>query len=205
MNAHSTGFQSHSLNETDDSFVLTTSGSKLRVSQPHEDQIKIQDILASLPKLCRFTGHCAEFYSVAQHSVLAYRMAGALGCSLEHQQRALLHDFSEAYVNDLNSPVKNAIHRSYRDFEAGLENIISVRLLGKPVAHPPVVKTIDKALYHAEASRLMPEGGEDHHEAISALGMGVAVLSVVWEGFSCWDIERSQRELTDACRSAGVL
>lgn len=188
----------------DDSYVLTTSGSKLRVNNPHEDQIRLTDILASLPKLCRFTGHCSDFYSVAQHSVFAFELAKYLGCSREHQLRALIHDFSEAYVNDLNSPVKNAIHQSYRNFEAALDNIISNKLLDKPFECPPVVKTIDRALYHAESIRLMPQGTENHWEGLSSLGMVSAVREVV-EGFNPWPIPIAEQQLKQACEEAGLM
>lgn len=204
MSATYVGWSRTTSSGQDESFVLTTSGSKLRIHSPHQDQIHLKDILRSLPKLCRFTGHCDGFYSVAQHSVYAYRLAKYLGCQHEHAVRCLIHDFSEAYVNDLNSPVKNAIHQSYRDFEGALDNIVSLKLLNKPYELIPVVKTIDNALYHAESVQLMPESGEDHHEAISALGMYKAVVDVVWADFSPWNISKAAAELERACEEAGL-
>ena len=203
MTSISTDCSNDSTSRQDELFVLTKSGSKLWIRSPHQDQIHREDIIAALPKLCRYTGHCKEFYSVAQHSVLALRMAKLLGCGPTHQSRALIHDFAEAYVNDLNSPVKNAIHQSYRDFESRLDNIISVKLLGVPHKAPPVVKTIDVALYHIESLELMPGNPDDHLEALSALGMA-KVAAEIRSDFECWSWQEGEDVLRSACDEMGL-
>lgn len=71
------------------------------------DKIDIQDIAHALSNLCRYAGHCRRFYSVAEHSVLTYRIAKKRWPDdLDAQWAALLHDATEAYVGDVPTPLK---------------------------------------------------------------------------------------------------
>lgn len=71
--------------------------------------------------LCRFTGAVREFYSVAQHCVLVSHLVP------DHlRMHGLLHDASEAYVNDLNSHLKHAPGMgTYRSIEGNWERTIA--------------------------------------------------------------------------------
>lgn len=75
----------------------------------------IEDIAHSLALQCRFTGHTATFYSVAQHSLLVSdliyeRMRGNPEDENDIDWKmvlaALLHDAEEAYLMDLARPLK---------------------------------------------------------------------------------------------------
>lgn len=64
----------------------------------------LEDISHSLAHLCRYTGHCDTFYSVAQHCVLAsYLVPKVLAFE------TLMHDRIEAYMDDMSSPLKNLL------------------------------------------------------------------------------------------------
>jgi hypothetical protein len=67
--------------------IQLASGKFFDFSQYTAADIKITDIAHHLSNLCRFTGACREFYSVAQHSVLVSLIVPA-----EHALVGLLHD-----------------------------------------------------------------------------------------------------------------
>lgn len=81
-------------------WIQTYTGIQFSYSDCKPEDIRIKDIARALSNICRFTGHCARFYSVAQHSVLVS----------EHTTNAfygLMHDTAEAYVGDVNRPMKS--------------------------------------------------------------------------------------------------
>lgn len=81
--------------------ILTHTGKRFDLFAPATDLIDPRDIAHSLAHLCRFNGHCREFYSVAQHSCIVADLVPE-----EHKLTALLHDATEAYVGDMVRPLK---------------------------------------------------------------------------------------------------
>jgi hypothetical protein len=81
-------------------WIQTFTGKQFFPFDPRPEDICIEDISHALSLLCRFGGHCREFYSVAQHSVLV-----SLNCP-RWPLHGLLHDASESYIVDLPSPIK---------------------------------------------------------------------------------------------------
>ncbi len=85
--------------------------------------IELADIAHALSNICRFNGHCREFYSVAQHSAVCALLAAeampkgldpACGLrvprgELELARWMLLHDAHEAYIGDISAPLKKWI------------------------------------------------------------------------------------------------
>lgn len=118
---------------------------------PQEQDIDIVDIAHSLSNLCRFTGHC-EFYSVAQHSVLVSYLVDP-----QFEKEALLHDAAEAYINDLNSPVKSLILGDYKKMEAELELCIAKKF-GLVHPMPKEIKDADYLAFKLEVQRLFKFG-----------------------------------------------
>ncbi|SQC88202.1 Uncharacterised protein [Klebsiella pneumoniae] len=107
------------------------------------DIVYIEDIALALSNLCRFTGHLDEFYSVAQHSVLASYLVPS-----EFALEALLHDASEAYCNDIAAPLK-ALLPDYRGIEKWVEGLISQKF-GTPETISPEVKQADLIMLATE-------------------------------------------------------
>lgn len=92
----------------------TFTGRLVDVVHPTPEMVDIEDIAHALSMTCRFSGHCREFYSVAEHSVLVEQMGTWLmGCDrhddVQHSLCLLLHDAAEAYVGDVITPVKRAL------------------------------------------------------------------------------------------------
>lgn len=88
------------------------------------EDIDIEDIAHSLSNLCRYGGHCLFHYSVALHSYLCSLVPG----TKSEQLQFLLHDASEAYVNDLVRPIKHRVEmEKYREIEDSIQDLIFKR------------------------------------------------------------------------------
>lgn len=94
-------------------FIRTFRGAEFWPLDPLPEEIHILDVAHALSNLCRFGGHCRQFYSVAQHSVLV-----SLSCKPEDAAWGLMHDAAEAYLVDLPRPIKrDSSMRHYRELE----------------------------------------------------------------------------------------
>lgn len=102
-------------------YIVTRSGGKFWYDNPMGSAYTIEDIAASLSKLCRFVGHTREMYSVAEHSVLVSRLVPR-GMELA----GLLHDASEAFCGDIASPLK-AMLPEYKQIEDRVQGAIMAR------------------------------------------------------------------------------
>ena len=130
------------------STIETYQGRLLNYVDPDPDTIYIEDIAHALSQICRFTGHCREFYSVAQHSVLCSYFAPA-----EYKFEALMHDSTEAYIGDLNSPLK-ALLTGYKDIEHRIYEAIAYKWM-LPYKISDVVKYTDLLMLKKEYIELM--------------------------------------------------
>jgi hypothetical protein len=85
----------------------------------HED-VNVSDIACALSKICRFTGHIREFYSVAQHALMVAELVQP-----RLKYAALHHDDSEAYLGDVSRHLKHSEFLSgYRVLEERAQTII---------------------------------------------------------------------------------
>lgn len=99
-----------------DAWIQTYSGKKFYPYCPTAEMIDIEDVAHALSNICRFTGHSKFHYSVAQHSVHVANCMLNAGYSPKMALTGLLHDASEAYLSDLNTPVKNCLPE-YQELE----------------------------------------------------------------------------------------
>jgi 5'-deoxynucleotidase YfbR-like HD superfamily hydrolase len=123
--------------------IRTYTGRFVNVFQPTPEMICIEDIAHSLSQQCRFGGHLAQFYSVAQHSLNCASLV-----SSAHAKAALLHDASEAYLMDIPSPIK-AKMPEYKKIEHDLMIVIA-QALGFAYPLSDEVKQIDKEMLELE-------------------------------------------------------
>lgn len=173
--------------------ILTTSGTYFNLSNPHESEIRIEDIAHALSKLCRFSGHCREFYNVAQHSVLASLLVPA-----EHALMALLHDAAEAYIGDVTSPLK-AMLPEYKIIENRVTNAIYQRFNIGPHQYP-TIKHADLVMLATEREHLLP-ATDYQWECIR----GIKPMKIL--NFRCWEPDEAHDKFMDRydqIRTVGV-
>lgn len=133
------------------STILTISGQYFPYESPETYDFDIKEIAHSLARLCRFTGHVNTdgIYSVAQHSVLVSEIVPK-----ELKISALLHDAAEAYVGDVNSPLKQLLPE-YKKIEKKVEKAI-FNHFGRPYPKHLAIKQADLRLLAAECRDFQP-------------------------------------------------
>ena len=117
---------------------------------PRPEDICIEDIAHALSNACRFTGMVKSFYSVGEHSVHVSH-----ACEERDALWGLMHDASEAYLGDLNSPTKYGTHLGveYRHLEWRWMHKICVRF-HMNCMEPSSVTSADKRMGYIEAVQL---------------------------------------------------
>lgn len=134
-------------------WALTASGRQFWPGDPRIDDIDIEDIAHHLSLQCRFAGASKYHYSVAQHSVLVASI-----CSSRNKLVGLLHDASEAYVQDIIRATKALLADVYKPLEVAWSGAIGLVFgLGERLVHQPdEVKNADRMLLVAERYALLP-------------------------------------------------
>lgn len=130
------------------------SGRYFHLTNPAASEFDIEDIAHALSNLCRYTGHCRTFYSVAEHSWRASFIVPD-----EYRLHALLHDAAEAFLGDVASPLKGLVP-DYRCLERQVERAVFTHF-GLPFPLPAAVKHADLVMLATERRDLMPATPEE--------------------------------------------
>jgi hypothetical protein len=157
-------------------WIRVHSGGRFHFLRPNMREVKIEDICHALSHICRFTGQCRTHYSVGMHSCLVSDILPK-----ELKLCGLLHDGSEAYCNDLASPLK-AVLPQYAEIENRIQKVIA-RKWRLPYPFPAAVKSADMALLCTEIRDLIPKG-EWRDYPYTPLEMTIKP----------WSIEQTRRE-----------
>jgi hypothetical protein len=129
--------------------IMLRSGAWFDFCAPEASEFTIDDIAHGLANICRYSGQCSKFYSVAEHSILVSETA--TGFEFE----ALLHDAAEAFIGDITRPLKQMLPE-YKRIEAAVERAILDRF---GVGSLPIqVKKADLRVLAAEQKQIMPVG-----------------------------------------------
>lgn len=156
------------MNHPIEPFIATYTGGKAYPLGLDPETVRIQDIAHSLSQQCRFAGHTTQFWSVAAHSVeVSRRVQQALVKNIATPEynpsvarqvilTALLHDASEAYLQDIVRPIKPLV-QGYAQWEANVQRAIATRFnLFDPI--PDLVHEVDDAIVKDEVANFFPAG-----------------------------------------------
>lgn len=146
-------------------WMLTHSGRAFNFLDPDPDSIFITDIAHHLSYLCRFTGAVPVHYSVAQHSCLV-----ADQLPKELRMAGLLHDAAEAYIGDMNAPLKSLIPR-YKEIEKSIQSVIFEKFRVNPDLLSEI-HHMDLRMCETEYQQLMPNHG-DWDLGVEPLGINI--------------------------------
>lgn len=173
----------------------THTGKVFDFADPHEDQIDIEDIAHALSNVCRWGGHC-KFYSVAEHSVLAYWLAFAdEPDNLDLQLAVLLHDATEAYIGDMPKPLKIMISQ-YNDIEYRIDHLIKEKYGSRVPQSKDAIKYYDLIMFKKER--------EDLFEKHPIEGVDLPDVPY-YDSFdlNCWEPSRAKAEFLQAYSEVG--
>lgn len=135
-------------------WIETASGEVFNLYAP---KFTIEDIGHGLSHLCRYSGQCRQFYSVAEHSVLVSEIMRHLG--LGSPLEGLLHDATEAYISDIASPWKTLLP-DYVLLEERLEFVMRAHF-NLPSTMTAECRFADQVALVLEARVLLPSKGAD--------------------------------------------
>ncbi|MEQ8581239.1 MAG: hypothetical protein RIC30_09530 [Marinoscillum sp.] len=111
--------------------------------------ITIEDIAHSLGMICRFGGHTPHLYSVGQHSLFVSNLIKSNGGSNLFRLHGLMHDASEAYIQDIIKPLKVILGDAYGEIEGRFMAVICEKF-GLDLALMERVKPFDREALEVE-------------------------------------------------------
>ena len=135
-------------------WIELITGGRFYYGKPQYD---IGAIAHSLSMLCRFTGHCRKFYSVAEHSVLVSRIMEDQG--LGDPMEGLLHDAVESVLSDVARPAKILL-KDYKALDRALDIAMRKQFV-LPETMSEGCRKADGIALLIEAKELMPNKGEN--------------------------------------------
>lgn len=121
---------------------------------PEASVYTISDIAHNLSHINRFTGSSEVAYNVAQHSIYVSLYLEQQGYPISTQLAGLMHDSSEAFLNDISKPLKQLLP-DYRKIEYKCEKAIFEKY-GLLFPMEACIKDADNAVFVAERAQLQP-------------------------------------------------
>ncbi len=112
-------------------------------------------IVKSLINQCRFNGNVSQYWSVAHHSIFVEQLVKDPNL----KKQAIMHDFPEAIIGDIITPIKHAspkVLEVEKQVTKMFEDAYNIKL--SPL--PNLVKLADECAYYREVMCLK-QGGND--------------------------------------------
>lgn len=132
--------------------IQLKSGHFFDYTDPENSAYYISDIAWGLAHICRFSGQCNRFYSVAEHCCHIHDHI-----PVSHRDAGLMHDASEAFCMDVPRPLKMLLPE-YKAIETRVEAAIMAKY-GIPFPYEPIIKDYDNAMLLKEQTVLF----DDHY------------------------------------------
>jgi hypothetical protein len=179
-------------------WIETYTGRQFYPLRPSVQDVHLEDIAHALSMKCRYAGHGAKFYSIAEHSVLlaqAVDKGYVPGIRRDLQRQALLHDAAEAYLADIPRPVKNSI-RQWALVESEVEEVIC-RALGVSLPFSLNIKSLDFRILHNEKKVLFPNSPNVWPTMAPEGPLAGTVVR-------CWTPARAKRNFLTLARQLGL-
>lgn len=155
--------------------IETVDGLYLDLQRPDPAKISLLAIAHALSQTCRYGGSCIGYYSVAEHALMVASKLRRLGAPLDLQLAGLHHDDAEAFLGDIQRPMKPLIGPRYAELTASMDraiwlaiaapwasdgaNLSWVPLYGMKLLHDPLLDKVDKWACGWEAKHIMPSQG----------------------------------------------
>lgn len=139
--------------------IKVSAGHYVDLANPDPSTIEVKSIAAALSKVCRFGGHCPQFYSVAEHCIHATALACSEGYTGDALIAVFLHDAAEAYIGDMVKPLKVTMPQ-YGEAEQRIEAAIQAAFGVDFSKWMNVIKRFDRAMLKAEKVTMWPEDTE---------------------------------------------
>jgi hypothetical protein len=150
-------------------FIETYTGRAFWPLNPKVEGLSIIDIAHALSNQCRYSGHVAFFYSVAQHcSLLAEWLAKRGGSPLDCLQ-ILMHDAPEAYLVDVPRPVKQYMPE-YRVWDHAVDAVIR-KWMCWDFPRPSFQDEFDSRIIVDERRQLMSQSLNDWGHKLEPMGI----------------------------------
>lgn len=140
------------------SIFRTSTGVEVNMLKFSAKDVSLEDIAHGLSNICRYSGQCKTFYSVAEHSVHVSKFVEDLYSAATPGliKAAFLHDAAESYIGDVTTPLKQ-LCPGYKIIEHKFETAIIDRFKIPIGFSHPVIRHCDTGMYHIEAQVLMPD------------------------------------------------
>lgn len=168
------------------SSILINSGVLVDPFNLDSVEISATTLAKPLAKLCRYSGQCNRFYSVAEHTV------HLINAVPSHLKRAVaLHDLNEGLTNDLPRPFKIRL-AEYCDFEKAVQQWI-FHQFNEPWANMAAIASYDLNICADEMAQLFDEP----HTVQGATPLGIKI--------ECWDWQTAETKLLNSFKFLGLI
>lgn len=158
-------------------WIETYSGSRFYILDPTPEEVSFYDIAHALSLINRYTGHTKLPVSVGQHVLFVADMArkyAPTDKANRFETLGLLHDFEEAYIGDLHTPLKRSLWMVPGVkvwWDSMLHRLNEAIYQAAGVVHPnayedTIIKFFDLKAFMIESFFALPGGGHTHDKTI---------------------------------------